>query len=65
LITGVHNVASDQAKAAKTTDIEGTLRQFGELIKIAETEIHAVVLSFTRARRQMLAALPARKAALH
>jgi len=65
LITGIHNVASDQMKAANVTHIEGTLRQFGELTKIAETEIHEVVLSCTRARRQMLVALPAGKPTLH
>jgi hypothetical protein len=51
LIAGVHNLASNQTKAAKVTDIEGTLRQIGELTKIGEHEIHAVVLSCTRARR--------------
>ena len=65
LIAGVHNLASNQTKAAKVTDIEGTLRQIGELTKIAEHEIHAVVLSCTLARRQMLAARPARKPTIH
>ena len=65
LVAGVHNVASDQMKAASATHIGGTMRQFGELTKIAETEIHAVVLSCTRARRQMLAAQRARKPTLH
>ena len=65
LIAGVHNLASNQTKAAKVTDIEGTLRQIGELTKIGEHEIHAVVLSCTRARRQMLAARPARKPTIH
>ena len=53
--------AAGWTAAANVTDIEGTLGQIGELTKIAETEIHAVVLSCTRARRKMLAALPARR----
>lgn len=65
LIAGVHNLASNQTKAAKVTDIEGTLRRIGELTKIAEHEIYAVVLSCTLARRQMLAARPARKPTIH
>ena len=65
LIAGVHNVASDQMKAANVMYIEGTLRQMTELTRIAEHEILEVVLSCTRARRQVLAALPARKPTIH
>jgi len=36
-----------------------------EMTKIAEREIHAVVLACTRARRQLLASLPAHKATRH
>jgi hypothetical protein len=36
-----------------------------EMTRIAEHEMHAVVLSCKRARRQMLAAMPARKPTLH
>jgi hypothetical protein len=35
------------------------------MTKIAEHEIHAIVLSCVRARRQMLAVLPATKPTLH
>jgi hypothetical protein len=35
------------------------------MTKIAQDEIHAIVLSCTRARRQMLAVLPATKPTLH
>lgn len=65
LIAGAHSAASDKTKAVPVMDIKGTLRQIAELTKIAEHEIHEVVLSCTRARRQMLAALPVRKPALH
>ena len=36
-----------------------------ELTKFAEHEMHEVVLSCTRARRQMLAAMPTLKSVLH
>jgi hypothetical protein len=35
------------------------------MTRIAEHEMHAVVLSCKRARRDMLASLPARKPTLH
>ena len=65
LMAGIVHMAPDTAKTATEKDIEVTLRQIGELTKIAEHEIHEVVLSCARARRQMLAALPARKPILH
>ena len=65
LIARVHDVAYDQTRVAKVAAIEGTLRQIRELTKIAEHEIHVIVLSCTRARRQMLAAMPARTPTLH
>jgi hypothetical protein len=65
LMAGIVQMAPDTTKTVTERDIEGTLRQIGRLTKIAETEIHAVVLSCTRARRQMLAASPARKPTLH
>ena len=65
LMAGIVHMAPDTTKPTTEKDIEGTLRQIGELSKIAEHEIHEVVLSCTRARRQMLAAMPARKPTLH
>ena len=65
LMAGIVDMAPDTTKTTTEKDIEGTLRQIGELTKIAEHEIHEVVLSCTRARRQMLAAMPARKPTLH
>ena len=35
------------------------------MTKNAEHEMHAIVLSCKRARKQMLAALPAKKSSLH
>ena len=65
LIAGVLDVATDGNKAATVGDIEGTLRHMREMTRIAEHEMHAVVLSCKRARRDMLASLPARKPTLH
>jgi hypothetical protein len=45
--------------------MQTTLRLMREMTKNAEHEIHAVVLSCTRARRQFLASLPAMKPTLH
>ena len=65
LIAGVLDVATDGNKAATVGDIEGMLRHMREMTRIAEHEMHAVVLSCKRARRDMLASLPARKPTLH
>jgi hypothetical protein len=65
LIAGVCDVATDGNKAASASDIEGTLRHMQEMTRIAEHEMHAVVLSCKRARRDMLTSLPARKPTLH
>jgi len=65
LIAGVLDVATDGNMAASAGDIEGTLRHMQEMTRIAEHEMHAVVLSCKRARRDMLASLPARQPTLH
>ena len=65
LIAGVFDVATDANKAASVGDIKGTLRQTREMTRIAEHEMHEVILSCKRARRDMLVSLPARKPTLH
>ena len=65
LIAGVLDVVTDGNKAATVGDIEDILRHMREMTRIAEHEMHAVVLSCKRARRDMLASLPARKPTLH
>jgi hypothetical protein len=65
LIAGVLDVATDANKAASVGDIKGTLRQMREMTRIAEHEMHEVILSCKRARRDMLVSLPARKPTLH
>jgi hypothetical protein len=65
LIAGVLDVATDANKAASVGDIKGTLRQMRELTRIAEHEMHEVILSCKRARRDMLVSQPVRKPTLH
>ena len=64
-MAAVVQMARDETKAAIGQDLENTLRNVGELTKVAENEIHAIVLSCARARRQMLVVLPATKPTLH
>lgn len=65
LFAAVLDVATDETKAATVEDVEGTLRNMREMTKITEHEMHAVILSCKRARRDMLASLRARKPTLH
>jgi hypothetical protein len=65
LMAGIVIMVPDKANAPTEQAIEATMRQIGELTKIAEHEIHEVVLSCTRARRQMLTATTARRPTLH
>ncbi|MGC2204178.1 MAG: hypothetical protein WA633_29045 [Stellaceae bacterium] len=58
-------VARDEAKTGTERDMEKTLRLLRQMTKGAEHEIHAILLSCKRARRQMLASLPAQKPTLH
>jgi hypothetical protein len=58
-------LAEDPTKAAEPADIAVTLGHFRKLTRIAEHEIHEAVLSCTRARRQMMQALPTTKPVLH
>jgi len=58
-------LAEDPTKPALPGEITATLGHFRELTRISEHEMHEAVLSCTRARRQMLAALPARRPVLH
>ncbi|MCA7120531.1 MAG: hypothetical protein LGL72_14280, partial [Acidibrevibacterium sp.] len=58
-------LAEDLTKPAASDQIAVTIGHFRELTRIDEHEIHEAVLSCTRARRQMLAAWPARRPTLH
>jgi hypothetical protein len=58
-------LAEDPTKPAEPADTAATLEHFRELTRIAEHEMHEAVLSCTRARRQMLRALPTARPVLH
>jgi hypothetical protein len=65
MFAGIVRVAGDESAAGSKKDIEATLRQLREMTKIAEHEMHAIVLACTRARRQMLASLETAKPTLN
>ena len=65
LFAGVHGVAGDPTKPVSAEDIEQTRRHIQDLTEVCEREIHQVVLSCTRVRRQMLNSAPNKKPTLH
>jgi hypothetical protein len=65
LFQAVVDVAADETKRATGEDIETTLRRMREMTTSAEREMHSVVLSCKRARKQMLAGSPAKKPTAH
>lgn len=65
MLDGAQVLAEDPSKPAAPDDIAATIGHFRELTRIAEHEMHEAVLSCTRARKHMLAALPARRPVLH
>ena len=60
----VHLVEGD-TKQPIDKGVETTLRRMREMTKIAEHEIHAVVLACTRARKQMMAGMPTTRPTVH
>jgi len=65
MLEGVRELADNPTKPATPADIAGTLSHLREFTRIAEHEMHELVLSCTRARRQMLEVTPAGKPVLH
>jgi hypothetical protein len=65
LFAGIVDLCADPQKSAAPKDIDTTLRRVRDMTRIAETEIHALVLSCTRSRRQMLETLPVRRPTLN
>jgi hypothetical protein len=54
IFDGLYELAGNPTKSVTADDIAQTRRQVRELTKVCEREIHEVVLSCTRARRQIL-----------
>jgi len=65
MFAAAHDMAMDQSKTATDEDIEITLNHLREMTKNAEREMHAVLLSCKRARKQMLDTLPGQKPTFH
>ena len=65
IFDGLHELAGNPAKPVSADDIPQTRRNIRELTKIGEREIHEVVLSCTRARRQLLSSAVTPKPSLH
>ena len=65
IFDGLHELAGNPTKPVTSDDIAQTRRNVRELTKIGEREIHEVVLSCTRARRQLLNSAPTTKPTRH
>ena len=65
MFDGLHELAGNPTKPVTSDDIAQTRRNVRELTKIGEREIHEVVLSCTRARRQLLNSAPTTKPTRH
>ena len=65
IIEGVRELAQNPAKELSPEGSADLLRQFRELTKVAEHEIHEAMLSCTRARRDMMRGRPATGPVFH
>jgi hypothetical protein len=65
IFDGLYELAGNPTKPETADDIAQTRRHIRELTKVGEREIHEVVLSCTRARRQLLDSVPTTKPILH
>lgn len=65
MMEGVRELAENPNKPVETADAAVTVGQFRELTRITEHEMHELVLSCTRSRRQILRATPAARPVLH
>ena len=65
MLEGVREVADNRSKPGTPADIAATLGHLRGFTRMAEHEMHELVLSCTRARRQMLRTTPTTKPVLH
>jgi hypothetical protein len=65
IFDGLYELVGNPTKPATADDIVQTRRHVRELTKVGEHEIHEVVLSCTRARRQLLNSVPTTKPSRH
>ena len=64
MLAGTVDLLDDPDKTTETDDFRELVRNIQKLSVILETEMNKAVLSCTRARRQLLAQMPATKPAL-
>jgi hypothetical protein len=65
MLEGIRLLMEDKTKTGAHSEITETIHNLRELTKIAEHEMHEVVLSCNRARRQLLRQFSASKPVLH
>jgi hypothetical protein len=65
IFDGLHELAGNLTKPVTADDVAQTRRNIRELTKVGEREIHEVVLSCTRARRQILNSVPTTRRTRH
>ena len=65
MFAGMHDLASDPTKPATSDETVKALRNVRDLTKVGEREIHEMVLSCARARRQALHSMLTTKPTLH
>lgn len=65
IFDGLNELAGNSAKPVAADEIAQTRRNIRELTKAGEHEIQELVLSCTRARRQLLSSMPTTKPTLH
>lgn len=65
IMGGIEDLVARGIEAESRSAIETTFKHVQELTRVMEVEIHAVVMSCARARRQMRSSISAPKSALH
>ena len=65
MLHGIVELGRQPAPPASADDVAGTLRKVRELSRIAEQELHAVILACTRARQHRLATSTMTKPTIH
>jgi hypothetical protein len=65
IFDSLYEFAGNPTKPVTAADIAQTRRNIRELAKVGEREIHEVVLSCARARRQLLNSVPIAKPTRH
>ena len=65
IYAAIVDLLQDETKPAPASEVEVTLRHIRDTTRIAEHEMHEIVLACKRARRQFLETAPLRRPTLH